>query len=160
METRVLSRVVGGCFCLHPKGRKLGGMGGFMNKYDLEVCGNSRSEMILLLNMIYSFIFDYHSLNQTKSLLTLNWPHGRLSHYTEKMRWNTCREQRLKLAFHDDVCPMLAAESYTVQSISLFQEKKNPHCDFQADVTGRFAAILVHSSSSSFIPWAGQLRRC
>lgn len=68
----------GGRFCLHPpeiwlRGSEGGGMGGFMNKYGLEVCDNSRSEM---LSISHSPAFDYHSLNQTKTLLTSTDPTG------------------------------------------------------------------------------------
>lgn len=88
-------------------------MGGLMNKYDLGVCDNSRSEVLLST----STLFYYQSLNQTKSLLTSNDPTGCLSHYTEKMRRNRGQENLLKLAIKRSVSLILAVWSYTAKLI-------------------------------------------
>lgn len=64
-------------FVVSPHGgveERVGGMGGLMNKYSLEVCDNSRLEMLLSTSHIA--LFDYRFRNQTKSLLTSNDPTG------------------------------------------------------------------------------------
>ncbi len=99
---QALSRDVGEHFCLQPPRDTAAwnrgwGMGGLMNKYGQEVCDNSCSEMLLSTSHITLFWLPFSEPDQ--EFVHFSWPHGCLSHYTEKMRRNRGQENLLKLAF-------------------------------------------------------------